>query len=359
MKVIAGKPLKYGLALAALAALVAVAALYWRSPRPLPARPPYPGPPPVAGGSDFAFTADVEFGADIGQHLGTLFEAYDKDNRLLCGAGFVSAYQTRRIVNNRALEFYCRSGDSTLTVQDLGPTAAGSVRTELLTRGDALIDVSVGTAGDLSGRWRGHETSPLTGRTQNIQIVAGKPLCFVHRCDAHPTSVVYDGQVIVEAPGDMLAGLYYNGVIYLAVRDDGGVARLLWWEWTPSRGEPGPVQSALLGAGLDIYAMIGYGDAVFLGGGPGALLRVKAGRVQSLSGTGDTGEFYAFLVCGDELLAGHYPSGYLYRVDPDALAVTHQAGPPVRRGQYVGAAGEPYREAQSIVLYRGDLFVGT
>ena len=350
--------------LAAVAGGTAMVVLPGRGrPPPAPAsraRPARPSSAPALpdGAPDFVFEVVLDLGEDRGQNLGTLFETRDGSGRLVCGAGFPAAYQTRRIVNNRALEFYARLPDAAAVVRDLGRTSPQSVRTELVTCGDRLIDVSVGTALPRAGAWRPYEGTGLSGRTQSIQIVAGRPMHFVHRSGDQPVSVVYGGQVLASFAGDMLAGLYYGGAMYVATNVD-GAARLYRIRWSPAGGRRGGVRTFDLGERVDIYAMIGVGDAVFLGGAPGALFRIRGEEVRRFREAPPPNEFYAFLVCDDQLLAGHFPTGCLFRVDTEALRATCLDAPPLRPGQFGAGGGQRYREAQCLVLHRGDLVVGT
>jgi len=53
----------------------------------------------------------VDRGEDIGQAFGSLFEAKSEDGRLLIGAGFQNAYNTRYRADRHELQFFVRPVD--------------------------------------------------------------------------------------------------------------------------------------------------------------------------------------------------------------------------------------------------------
>lgn len=62
----------------------------------------------------------IDFSADVGQPLGTIWEAVDRDGRPVAGAGFLSAYNTYHRSDRRQVHVYVRtSGDEASQLERL------------------------------------------------------------------------------------------------------------------------------------------------------------------------------------------------------------------------------------------------
>lgn len=69
----------------------------------------------------FRISADVDFGADRGQSFGSIFEVRNRNGRVIAGAGFADAYNTRFRTGRRTLQFFVRpdSGNAAYEVERL------------------------------------------------------------------------------------------------------------------------------------------------------------------------------------------------------------------------------------------------
>jgi hypothetical protein len=58
-----------------------------------------------------ALSATVDLGKDLGQNFGSLFEVKDAAGRVIAGAGFVAAFNTRFRMDRHTLQFFVRPAD--------------------------------------------------------------------------------------------------------------------------------------------------------------------------------------------------------------------------------------------------------
>jgi hypothetical protein len=316
----------------------------------------------------------IDAGEDRGQNLGTLFECRDTQGRVLCGAGFNGATQTRRVVNNRVLEFFCRreadlSGEL-LHVTDLGRPADTSVRPELANVHGHLVDFEAGAVhrGDsweklpIDGM---HEATPNGTSVLNVQIVRNKPLWIAYR-DGSATAV-YNGQIVARAEGvDHLCSMYYDDGIYFVVRNKETKEPVLECvEWSPYRSaHEGTRRRQRVRLNPDgqgpneFYAMFPGNDGAVLLCGETSVLHVDRHGVITTLIRSVEGEFYGCVAYDEAIYIGHFMSGFLY--EWNGATLTERVDfPPVPQGQWRSPPAKTnYREAQSLCAYGGELYVG-
>jgi hypothetical protein len=311
---------------------------------------------------------EVDFGKDYGQNLGTLFELFDADGKVLCGAGFNSSVQTRVAINNRMLELYCRLPDREIKITDLGKPAKFSTRPMIYSFNNRLIDFATKRTYFGKKQWRTDFYPHVNGDIFNVQIIRNKPLYFL--MDGADVAVSFNGKRITQINADPVSTLYYDKKVYIFARDyESEIISLYWFEWDSyAKKQPPPVVLNKINAPadlLDVYALYGHDGKLLIAGSGSRLYEFSEGDFRSIPAdeelqnhieSEDSGEFYSFISYFDDILIGHYTSGLLLKYSPDELATIPDSPPLVedewRNGDYY------YREAQSLGIYGGDLYVG-
>jgi len=311
---------------------------------------------------------EVDFGKDYGQNLGTLFELFDAEGKVLCGAGFNSSVQTRIAINNRVLEFYCRLPDREIKVTDLGKPTKSSTRPMIYQFNNRLIDLATKRVHFGKNRWETDSYPHVNGDIFNIQIIRNKPLYFL--MDGADVAVSFNGKRITQINADPVSTLYYDKKVYIFARDyESKIISLYWFEWDSyAKKQPPPVVIHKIDAPadlLDVYALYGHDGKLLIAGSGSRLYEFAESDFRSIPADEElqnhiesekSGEFYSFISYFDDILIGHYTSGLLLKYSPDELATIPDSPPLVkdewRNGDYY------YREAQSLGIYGGDLYVG-
>ncbi len=310
----------------------------------------------------------VDFGRDIGQSLGTLFEAFNPDGKIVCGAGFNSTNQTRVTMNNRVLEFYCRSEDDRIKVTDLGNPDINSSRPRLYQYNDQLVDLASNRIYISGVKWQDYSQDPDYQQILNIQIVRNDPLFFLRIGDK--IDATYKGVTLASIKGDPKATLFYDNRIYIAAREyESGDNYIYYFDWNPydvNDSTPPKIEQIVLPENYqDIYAMYGYQDRILLAGSSSSIIELQDGNIKITQPDAlltqyvydiKRSEAYSFINYFDKLLIGHFPTGFLLEYAPEGLK-TLQNYPPIAEGQWHDN-DVYYREAQSLSIYGGELYVG-
>jgi hypothetical protein len=306
-------------------------------------------------------TASVDFGEDLGQNFGTLFEVRDDSGRALAGAGFPGIYNTGMRLDRLALQLYVRPPGEVAPVKELLPRANTGAHQSVQDcegrlfawtySGDKTVRVWEG------GEWRDDATLDPQRMDfgDGFMRVAGGLLVW------QDGQAWYEGQLVLpRAEEGSYRCLYYargHLCFFHTKTGDGGFTRITAAPWRPGQAEADLSQARSV-------AMRKVGETPFVWG-------QLNGEVLTVSNWGTTAIFdgaewrvlrwplentsyqvYSAVNYGDDLLLGHYPTGTLLRFD--GQEVSHLEGqPPVMPGVATYS-----REAQSTMLYRGDLYVG-
>jgi hypothetical protein len=309
----------------------------------------------------------IDFGRDYGQNLGTLFELFDANGKVLCGAGFNSSVQTRVAINNRMLEFYCRLPDRDIRITDLGKPDQSFTRPVINQVDNTLMDFASERAFRNEYGWGTASYPSVKGDILNIQMVRNEPLYFLR--DELNTAISYRGKriTIVTEP---LSTLYYDKNVYILGRDSGlDEVYLYWFEWDGYASEQyESVEIHRVAAPpelTEVYALYGYEGKLLIAGSGSYLFEFSDGEFKivppdqellSHIDSKKSGELYSFITYFDKVLIGHYPSGLLLKYGSYELT-TIQNSPPLVEDEWQSGATY-YREAQSLAIYGGDLYVG-
>jgi len=321
----------------------------------------------VAPSALLAVDVDVDFGVDVGQNFGTLFEVIDGDGRLLAGAGFPGLYNTTCRNDRRTVQFFVRSTDDTAVSAD-----------DVLPRFSEDTGVAIG---DLDGRlWaKGHAVDPRLrlwdpgSRTWSVPPAYGGGKLRngdgeMHvgggRLSFRDDLVAYDGTTVLRAPaGESIHHVYYAiGHLFCfhdrpGSSEEVGFTRICALPWRP--GDPVPLDLSTARAFPTVFP---HETTWAWGQLKGTVLTVtNRGTVVAFDGRGwrtlreqdgTSYQVYSMLTYRDRLLLGQYPDGSMHEFDGESLTA-RQNHPPPMPGVVPHA-----REAQSLALYRGELYVG-
>lgn len=299
---------------------------------------------------------DVDLGKDQGQNFGTLFELHDERGRLLAAAGFPSAYNT-----------YYRSGRLTLNVFVMPEGEAGQPTITPMPRpSDARHHYLYDLAGTLyatdrkagtfaweprRGEWRASKQGPA------LEIAGARYALATNRITQGDT------EIFAFDTTRGTTGSYYYGAGHLfvhmaAANSPERKTQLHAYAWDPETQSnattSNPAVLDLTAPGEFPYSYGQLGHEVIVGSNSGGIYRFREGQWSTLRAADPKTSFqiYTMMNHGDRLLMGQYPTGELFAYAGDA--VTRLEGWPPRDP----AATPNAREAQTIALYRGDLYVG-
>ena len=309
----------------------------------------------------------IDRGEDIGQAFGSLFEAKSKDGAFVIGAGFQNAYNTRYRADRHELQFFIRpvQEDRDIEVTELprpNNTLAGSY---LFSRGGVIYSTYGGVKkwDTATNSWE--ETSGTGGGTNETMQVGDGIMKF------GDGTVSFNDEVILEAPevGNYQLFFYANGYLcfYHVQRGDGpyrpwkndedGFSKLYACPWKPGQGAVSLSRATvktLPVVGETTFAWGVLGDQITTGSNVGGVyvFNNSTWRMIVEPSLGFSYQIYSSLVLKDRLLMGHYPTGRVFEFDGTAIRDIPD-WPPTPEGVSKSA-----REAQTTILYAGEVFAG-
>ena len=310
-------------------------------------------------------TVTIDRGQDVGQSFGSLFEIASEDGELVIGAGFQNLYNTAYRADRHAVEFFVRptSGERKLEQTAL-PRPNDLCGTYLYTRDGVVHSTYGGHRAWHSGSksWR---EEPTIGGTEETMRVGRGILAFGN------SLVTYDGQPILSPPaeGDYRLFYYANGYLcfYHVNRKEGvyrpytndadGFSKLYACPWTPGEPKVDLSQAIVLTlpvVGETTFAWGQLGDQIVTGSNIGGfyVFKDRAWKILLQPNIGVSYQLYSTMAFHDRLVMGQYPTGRLFEYDGEKI--TDRVGwPPKLDGVSASA-----REAQTTVIYGGDMFVG-
>ncbi len=302
----------------------------------------------------------VDFGEDVGRNLGTLLEARDADGRLVFGAGFAGSYNTHHRCERHKLQFFIRPSEDTraYTMEPLPPvtTDSGAYAYDLgsgvYARGGGKTHGTVRQWDNEAGDWIDAENDP----GHYCATVRGKTLAWVGE------RILYDGSVILDAPekGRRVSVYYGNGHLYFYHRiDDEDFNSIVAVPWSPYADDLTVDMSAAVVLEIPFIKEFPYawgqlgGDVLNCSNWGGVyVFNGRRWRVPVEANEKTSYQIYSMINHYDKLYMAQYPTGRL--LVWDGTEVTDSGDwPPVPPG-----ASPSAREAQSSMIYRGELMVG-
>ncbi len=312
----------------------------------------------------------VDFGEDLGQNFGSLFEAKTEQGRVVMGAGFLGAFNTITRSNRHVLHFFLVPTEETKGISlkrlprpnsDCG-LFLWQHRKKLLAHSIVYGVDNIFRSWDSAGnQWVPQELP------ESVHVPFGYPY-GMHLGNGvlqfGENKVTYEGSSMFELDAqDGTTGLYYyaNGYLFFwrYVRfPEEHKSYVHACPWRPSTKNKVDFEASLT-LQFDQPAEFPYsygqhGSTVLVGTNFGSVYAFdgKSWRPIFKNTAGTSFQFYSMLNYYDRILLGHYPSGNLYEFDGQQLRLLpHWPGRP--------EGVRPYeREAQTMALYRGNLFVG-
>lgn len=316
-----------------------------------------------AGEVTFGVTADR--GEDLGQSFGSLFEVTSQDGSLVIGAGFQNGYNTRLRADRHAIQFFVRPTDGQRTIAvEMLPRPNELCGTYLSCR-DEVVSSTYGGLKAWDESKRAWYTETEIGGTQESLRVGKEILEF------GDSMVKYAGKPILTPPSRGTYQLFFYAHGYLCfyhvdrgdggyrpyVNDSDGFSKLYACPWSPAESQVDLSRAKTLTlpvVGETTFAWGQSGTKIVTGSNIGGFYCFENGQWTKLlePNLRVSYQLYSTQVFYDRLLMGQYPTGRLFAFQGDT--VTDQAGwPPVPPGVTSSA-----REAQTTVIFGGELFVG-
>jgi hypothetical protein len=312
------------------------------------------------------FSAVIDLGKDRGQSFGSIFEARDKNGRLVAGAGFVDTYNTRFRSDRHTLQFFVRhdsiGGDFTikrLPHPDLGTGVYLMDLNEKLYAWTSAHNNSVRLWDAASRRW--HEQLPkrfetITSGDGAMKLGTGLLVFSANRA-------WFNDRLILDRPdkGRFYNFYYAHGHLFFFHTyrgDSDGFSRIYACPWTPESTEPINVSHAVSMTpkyvGATPFAWGQYRDEVMVVTNQGGVHVFHEKRWRTLLEANNKVSYqvYSMVNFHDRLLLAQYPTGNLFEYQGKKL--NRIEGWPPRLPNVSGSS----REAQTMSIYRGDLFVG-
>jgi uncharacterized lipoprotein YddW (UPF0748 family) len=305
-------------------------------------------------------SVEVDLGADRGQNFGSLFEVYDQAGKVVAGAGFLGAYNTQPRSDRGRLHFFIKQANPKFEVHTL-PRVNQQTGIYLSQFDDKLLartrngrDANFYAWDAKTKQWQ------VDKNTTAYEVsVAGKPLHVATQ------QVIYAGKSILDLKdrGEFISESYYAAghlILHLYSQpqqtETNRLIAVPWSAYSTDRSID-LVRAKVLPLRSErefVYAFGQLGDKVLAATNTGGVYVFGGGQWAALvePDLGVSYQVYAMINYYDRLLLGQYPTGELFEYDGQELK--HLVDwPPVMPGVRKRA-----REAQTLAIYGGDLYVG-
>jgi hypothetical protein len=320
---------------------------------------------PTAAENTMKITVTADRGQDVGQSFGSLFEATSRDGSFVVGAGFQNAYNTRYRADRHAIEFYIRPTDGSRSfTTELLPRPNDLCGTYLFAR-DGVVHSTYGGVKAWQPEADAWQEIPAIGGTSETMRVGDGILQFAG------SSVTYNGKTVLDPPdkGSYQLFFYANGHLCfyhvnrgdrgyrLYENDADGFSKLYACPWTPDDERVDLTKAVVMTlpvVGETTFAWGQLGKQNVTGSNIGGFYVFENGSWRMLlePNLKVSYQLYSTMVFHDQLLMGQYPTGRVFSYDGETI--TDLAGWPPKLDGVTGSS----REAQTTVLYGGDVFVG-
>lgn len=324
--------------------------------------------------SDTTIVVNIDRGEDVGQNFGSLFEASTEDGAFVIGAGFSGAYNTQYRHDRHTVHFYVRPTGKSRKLKATPPTRPGDLAGTYLFNFDGKVYATVNFDGKAYTNeakvrvWNeNNETWNLSSTSYRVDTRVGNDLLTFDS-----GAVALNGETVLPAAEEgNYKGFYYaqGYLVFYHVyapgktkypaytKDDEGYSKLIACPWKPGTGavdlDKGTVVTVPI-VGEFPYAYGQLGDQVISCSNIGGVYALRDGQWRTLIDGSMKYSFQVYAGCTyyDQLLLGQYPTGELFSFDGKTVQRI-EGWPPVMKG-VSGSA----REAQTIAIYGGDLYVG-
>ena len=300
-----------------------------------------------------AFTVEVDLGEDDGRNPGSLFEVRDAEGRVVLGAGFAGVYNTMFRTDRHTLQFFFRPKEDAdqFTLERLPRPSedGGTYLFDLDGKVHAMGYVHDSAARrweDAAGRWEDDRSFEGTRHGEGRMRVGDGILEF------RRGAVRYKDATILPPPaeGDYHHFYYANGhlVFYHSKREEPPYGKLLACPWKPGDPPIDPAKARVHSLKYPRETPFAFGQMgreVLTCSNIGGLYAFDGKEWRVLREPDDKVSYQIYSMV-------NYPSGTLFEYDGKEVR-SRQGWPPVPAGVSPSA-----REAQTTMIYRGELFVG-
>jgi hypothetical protein len=324
--------------------------------------------------SDTTIVVNVDRGEDIGQNFGSLFEVRTEDGAFVAGAGFSGAYNTYYRHDRHTVHFYVRPAEGARKLKAMALPRPGELAGTYLFNFDGQVYATVDFDGKASATktkvrvWDENDKAWNTSSTGNrVDTRVGN-----RRLSFDSGTVTLNGDTVLPAAEEGNYKGFYYGQGYLVfyhiyrpgatryrsyAKDEQGYSKLYACPWKPGTGAVDLAKATVMTVpivGEFPYAYGQLGDQVISCSNIGGVYALQDGQWRTLvNGSMKTSyQVYTGFTYYDRLLLGQYPTGELFAFDGETVERI-KGWPPVMKG-VSGSA----REAQTMVLYGGELYVG-
>lgn len=307
----------------------------------------------------------LDRGPDQGQSFGTLFEATSADGRLVVGAGFQNAYNTRLRADRHAVQFFVRPTRGSLPAQVTALPRPNDLCGTYLYSRDGVLYATYGGLhrwDETTGAW---VAATETGGTDESMRLGRGLLQF------GDSRVDYEGRNILPPPDRGSYQMFFYAYGHLCfyhvnrgeggyrpyLNDEDGFSKLYACPWIPEQDHVDLRRAEVMTlpvVGETTFAWGQLGHQIVTGSNIGGFYVFENGKWRKLlePNTQVSYQLYSSLQFGDRLLMGQYPTGRLFSYDGQSIQDL-PGWPPHLAGVSTSA-----REAQTTAWYAGRLFVG-
>ncbi|MFT4691247.1 MAG: hypothetical protein ACI9OD_003470 [Limisphaerales bacterium] len=306
------------------------------------------------------FSVTIDLGTqDLGQNFGSIFEMRGKDGSTV-GAGFMGAYNTKPRSARYTLHFYRKpAGAGTKPGISVLPKPTTDAGVYLYQYDGRLFGKSRNGTDPLLRVWDAKKNQwqiDKTSAVQPTQIGTGE-------LSLSSKAILWNGASLLAVPSPLarFGELYYaNGTLVVRVHDKlskPGMNEIIALKWQPGESQPDLSKGVVLRLRAlkeFVYGFGVLGKKVIVATNTGGVYEYDEGVWRAMIEPDTTTSFQIYTVLNfrDRLWMGQYPTGNLFEYD--GRTVTHLSGtPPVVTGAHARA-----REAQTLAIYRGDVYCG-
>ncbi len=309
--------------------------------------------------TDMIFTVrmEIDLGQDQGQNFGTLFEATDAEGRVIAGAGYQSTYNTESRIDRRLLQFYVRPRNRTHTIERL-PRVNNDAGVYLHGFQDRVFAKSRGGKDRNLYAWnKDNKSWEPDETTAPFNLDVGQGILSVTS-----KQVSFNGNPILTLDRGSIGPSYYaNGFFIFRHYDtesDPPLNNLVACPWTPDSNKPIDLAAGhtldMRTPGEFVYACGQLAKDNIITTNTGGVYRFNGKQWDVLLEPDMNTSFQVYCAVNyyNRLLLGQYPTGEFFEYDGENLTLL-KSWPPVMEGVSTHA-----REAQTTVIYGGDLYIG-
>lgn len=311
------------------------------------------------------FKVFVNQNKKINKETGSLFEFRDSNNNII-GAGFQNSYSTYLRGKRRILNFFIASPKRPLTHEILPhPFAEYSknkfqiaYNTRLTVLSNKLIAFpqhSSSTSKILErGRWKKKPSFALEdNEIRGIRIIDGRDVLFAK------DSILVNREIIFKQKLTNNSYFYDRELIIFSLNEVNNESTIYRCDWNPSKklNIDECMHFKLGKAQGSAYAILRFNEELMFATSRGNIFRLRKNLLEKIFdrevlGPNVSWQAYSFLEWYEKILIGQYPSGSLFGYDGKTIEPFQPDIPAI------SGAKKNQREAQTISVFAGELYVG-